>query len=102
MNSGNGGFGLPDCGRTPAAAFCPPPSACTTRLRMAFNRFFVTGGAGFIGSTLVDRLLGQGAQVTAYDNLSTGQLRFLDPARTKPNFRLVEGDVLDEKMLASA
>src|SRR4051812_15421292 len=69
---------------------------------MAFNRFFVTGGAGFIGSNLVARLLSQGAQVTAYDNLSTGQLRFLEAAHAKPGFRLVEGDVLDEKGLAAA
>src|SRR5687767_9219039 len=69
---------------------------------MTFNRFFVTGGAGFIGSNLVDRLLSQGAQVTAYDNLSTGQLRFLENAQGKPGFKLVEGDLLDEKKLAAA
>jgi UDP-glucose 4-epimerase len=69
---------------------------------MTFNRFFVTGGAGFIGSNLVDRLLSQGAHVTAYDNLSTGQLRFLDQAQGKPGFKLVEGDLLDEKKLAAA
>ena len=69
---------------------------------MTFNRFFVTGGAGFIGSNLVDRLLAQGAQVTAYDNLSTGQLRFLEQAQGKPGFELVEGDLLDEKKLAAA
>lgn len=65
-------------------------------------RYFVTGGAGFIGSNLVDRLLAEGHAVTAYDNLSTGQVRFLDAARPKGNFRLVEGDVLDEKALAGA
>ena len=69
---------------------------------MTFNRFFVTGGAGFIGSNLVDRLLAGGAAVTAYDNLSTGQLRFLDQAQGKPGFKLVEGDLLDEKKLAAA
>ena len=66
------------------------------------TRYFVTGGAGFIGSNLVDRLLADGHAVTAYDNLSTGQLRFLDAAKPKPNFRLVEGDLLDEKKLAGA
>ena len=69
---------------------------------MTFNRFFVTGGAGFIGSNVVDRLLAQGAKVTAYDNLATGQLRFLQQAQGKPGFKLIEGDVLDEKKLTAA
>src|SRR5688572_32332103 len=66
------------------------------------TRYFVTGGAGFIGSNLIDRLLSGGHAVTAYDNLSTGQLRFLDAASGKPGFRLVEGDLLDESKLGEA
>src|SRR2546423_265097 len=65
-------------------------------------RYFVTGGAGFIGSNLVDRLLADGHAVTAFDNFSTGQVRFLDAARGKPAFRLIEGDLLDEKKLAAS
>ena len=57
--------------------------------------FIVTGCAGFIGSTLVDRLLADGHQVTGIDNFSTGQRRFLDGALLQPNFRLVEIDLLD-------
>jgi UDP-glucose 4-epimerase len=57
--------------------------------------YFVTGGAGFIGSTLVDRLLAAGHRVTAYDNFSTGQRQFLADAQKNPRFALVEGDVLD-------
>ena len=63
---------------------------------------FVTGAAGFIGSNLVDRLLADGAAVTGWDNLSTGQLRFLDGARPNPRFRLVRGDNLDLPTLTAA
>ena len=57
--------------------------------------YIVTGCAGFIGSTLVDRLLADGHQVAGIDNFSTGQRRFLDGAMAQPNFRLVEIDLLD-------
>ena len=65
-------------------------------------RCFVTGGAGFIGSALVDRLLADGREVTVYDNFSTGQRPFLADAARHPGFRLVEGDVLDAARLQSA
>jgi UDP-glucose 4-epimerase len=56
---------------------------------------FVTGAAGFIGSTLVDRLLAAGHEVTGLDNFSTGLRRFLEGACTHPKFRLVEADLTD-------
>jgi UDP-glucose 4-epimerase len=65
-------------------------------------RYFVTGGAGFIGSTLVDRLLAAGHHVTAYDNFSTGQRPFLADAQKSPRFALVEGDLLDLPLLKRA
>ena len=63
---------------------------------------FVSGGAGFIGSNLVDRLLDVGHEVTVYDNLSTGLLQFLEYAKDIDRFRLVEGDLLDEDTLSEA
>jgi UDP-glucose 4-epimerase len=65
-------------------------------------RCFVTGGAGFIGSNLVDRLLAIGHDVTAFDNLSTGQTAFLEDARRSPRFAFVEGDTLDAAALTNA
>ncbi len=67
-----------------------------------FEQVFVTGAAGFIGSNLVDRLLADGYKVVGWDNLSTGQIEFLDPARAHPSFRFVQGDNLDAARLTEA
>jgi len=60
-------------------------------------RFLVTGCAGFIGSTLVDRLLSHGHDVVGVDNFSTGQRRFLEQAMKNPAFSLVEADLTNVK-----
>ena len=69
---------------------------------MSLNHVFITGVAGFIGSNLADRLLADGASVTGWDNLSTGQERFLDGAKKHPKFRLIRGDNLDLAALTAA
>ena len=53
----------------------------------------ITGGAGFIGSHLAERLLGAGYTVTVIDNLSTGQLKNLAALQGKPNFRAAYEDI---------
>ncbi|MCP4305549.1 MAG: NAD-dependent epimerase/dehydratase family protein [bacterium] len=68
----------------------------------SFGRCFVTGAAGFIGSTLVDRLLAAGSEVIGYDNLSTGLPEFLQDAKRNNAFRLFEGDLLDTATLTAA
>ncbi len=63
---------------------------------------FITGGAGFIGSTLADRLLAAGHSVVVYDNFSTGQERFIEQALQHPSYRCVRGDTLDTAALTRA
>jgi UDP-glucose 4-epimerase len=66
------------------------------------NTIFVTGAAGFIGSTLVDRLLAEGKHVVGWDNFSTGQREFLQSVLANPKFKLIEGDCLDLPALIRA
>lgn len=69
---------------------------------LAGSRCFVTGGAGFIGSSLVRVLLQSGASVVAFDNLATGKLANLDScaAETKRTPQFVHGDIRDREKLA--
>jgi len=60
---------------------------------------FVTGGTGFIGSKLVDRLIERGDSVTVYDNLSSGKIRFIEMHTNNKNFTFVKADILDFDML---
>jgi len=65
-----------------------------------FQNAFVTGAAGFIGSTLVDRLVGAGVRVVGFDNMSTGMPEFLTEARGHVDFTLIEGDLLDAPLVS--
>src|ERR1700741_2551471 len=66
------------------------------------QRAFVTGAAGFIGSSLCDRLLREAWEVIGWGNFSTGQKEFIVAARQDPRFRIVAGDNLDSKHLTEA
>ena len=55
----------------------------------------VTGGAGFIGSNLCDRLVAEGSHVICLDNLQTGRMENLRHLKRKKNFEFVEHDVID-------
>ena len=66
------------------------------------TRVLVTGAAGFIGSSVVDRLLADGHEVVGFDNFSTGQEEFVRDAVRHPRFRLVRGDTLRLNELTEA
>ena len=55
----------------------------------------VTGGAGFVGSNLVERLMKRGGRVTVYDNLSLGRKEHLAPFLGSSRFRFIQADLLD-------
>jgi UDP-glucose 4-epimerase len=63
-------------------------------------RFLITGGAGFIGSHLAERLLALGQRVQVLDNLSTGSIDNLAPLRASPDFEFVMDEVSNERVLA--
>jgi UDP-glucose 4-epimerase len=58
-------------------------------------KFLVTGGAGFIGSHVVDRLLKDGDEVIVYDNLSSGFFQNIERHLNSSRFSFVESDLLD-------
>ena len=68
-------------------------------MNLAGIRAFVTGGAGFIGSHIVDRLAQIATNVTIYDNFSTGQDQFISHHAGNPKIRVVRADVLDGERL---
>ncbi len=67
---------------------------------MSSQTCLITGGAGFIGSHLAERLLGDGHRVIVVDDLSTGQKSNLDPILSHPQLEYVEGTVEEEALVA--
>lgn len=62
----------------------------------------VTGGAGFIGSHLVDRLVSLGNKVTVIDSLSSGRMEFLNEHLKNPDFKFIKLDILEPEKLTKA
>lgn len=67
----------------------------------SFRIFLITGGAGFIGSHIVDELLAMGKKVTVLDNLTSGKYEFIKNHLKNPNFAFIKGDLLLEEDLDS-
>jgi len=65
-------------------------------------RFLVTGGGGFIGSHLVDRIIAEGHEVVVLDNFASGKKSNLEAAAATGKMRLVEGTILDNDDLNEA
>jgi UDP-glucose 4-epimerase len=63
------------------------------------KKVLITGGAGFIGSNLVDFLMKKDCKVVVYDNLSSGNKKFVAFHLGNPNFKLIVGDLLNKKLL---
>ena len=66
------------------------------------TNYFVTGGAGFIGSHLVDRLMEEGSKVTVYDNLVSGRREWIEHHFSENGFRFIQADLLDTDNLTQA
>ena len=67
-----------------------------------FERCFLTGGAGFIGSHVVERLLAEGKTVTVYDNLSSGRRESIEHNIGRPGFTFIQADLLEPRRLREA
>ena len=62
-------------------------------------KILITGGAGFVGSHLADKLIGEGHEITVIDDLSTGRYANVEHLEGNPNFRLIIDTVLNEKLM---
>ena len=71
-------------------------------MKYSYSQALVTGGAGFIGSHIVDRLLEKEIEVTAFDNLATGSLENIKVHERNRAFNFLKGDIRDANMVRRA
>lgn len=66
-----------------------------------YSKILVTGGAGFIGSHIVDRLVAENIEVFVLDNLQTGRLENISQHATRKNFHFIHGDIRDFELVGN-
>ncbi len=71
-------------------------------MKLTNRKVLITGGAGFIGSNLIERFLTQNNQIVCLDNFATGKKENIEPYLKNPNFKLIEGDIRDLKTCRGA
>lgn len=62
-------------------------------------KILITGGAGFVGSHLADKLIGEGHEITVIDDLSTGRYQNIEHLEGNKNFRLIIDTILNERLV---
>ena len=65
-------------------------------------KFFISGGAGFIGSHMSEHLLSLGHEVKVFDNLTSGTMVHIENHLKKPHFQFAKGDIKDLNLLTDA
>ena len=70
--------------------------------KLTNKRILITGGAGFIGSNMVEHFLKQENEVVCLDNLSTGYIRNIEPFFDEKDFTFIEGDIRDQEICREA
>ena len=65
-------------------------------------KFFISGGAGFIGSHMSEHLLSEGHEVKVFDNLSSGTMSHIENHLKNPHFQFTKGDIKDLNLLTDA
>lgn len=64
-------------------------------MKLTSKKLLITGGAGFIGSNLIEKFIKQDNEIVCLDNLATGKQKNIDPFLGNPNFTFIEGDIRD-------
>ena len=71
-------------------------------MTLDYSEILVTGGAGFIGNHIVDRLLQEGLAVRVLDNLSTGEKKNLAQHQNNKSLKFIEGDIRNFDLIKKA